>query len=88
MCVEALVKDLELLDLYAGGSGGGTDEDVLAVERRDSLVRRREALRARDGLQSCCRQRLVHVVLCIFFYCFSGGGHANQNYCCCNHPLY
>lgn len=67
MCCDIPVEDLELVDLDAGGFGGGSLEDVLRVEGRHTLVRRLQALRARDGLQGSCGERLVHVVLCFFF---------------------
>ncbi len=63
MCGDALVEDLELVDLDAGGLRRGALEDVLGVEGSHSLVRRLQALRASDGLQRGGRQRLVHVVL-------------------------
>lgn len=61
--VEALVEDLQLVDLDAGGAGGRADEDVLGVESGYSHVRGLQALRAGNSLQRGRRQRLVHVVL-------------------------
>lgn len=58
-----LEEDAELVDLDAGGPRDRALEDVLRLEGGHAQVRRLKPCRARDRLQSCRRQRLVHVVL-------------------------
>lgn len=67
ICCDVPIEDLELVDLDARGPGRGSLEDVLRVEGRHTLVRRLQALRARNGLQGRRGERLVHVVLCFGF---------------------